>query len=170
LKSSSSKVDVGFVVRAHGIKGALRIRSSTELSRLATLEIGGRERALVRAQRDRDEWLVTVEGVTDRDAAEALRGAAVRVDRDAIPVADDELLVADLIGCTVFDVAGQTLGEVTGSFDSGAHEVLEVRTPSGKEFMLPLVDAMVTEVDVGARKIVCDPPPGLVDPDEADEA
>jgi 16S rRNA processing protein RimM len=92
----------------------------------------------------------------------------VAIDRDAVEVDENELLVADLIGCTVFDAAGATLGEVTGSFDSGAHEVLEVRRADGHEFMLPLVDAMVSAVDVEARKIVCDPPPGLIDLDEAE--
>jgi len=65
-------------------------------------------------------------------------------------------------------MAGTTLGEVTGSFDSGAHEVLEVRGADGKEFMLPLVDAFVTDVNLEARTITCDPPPGLVNLDEAE--
>jgi 16S rRNA processing protein RimM len=168
LKSSNNQLDVGFVVRAHGIRGALRIRAATDLSALDTLEIDGTLRTVVRAQRDKEEWLVTVEGIADRDAAEALRGAPVRVPRDAVEVAENELLVADLVGCRVFDAAGVLLGEVTGSFDSGAHEVLEVRRDDGKEFMLPLVDAMVSAVDVEARKIVCDPPPGLIDLDEAE--
>jgi 16S rRNA processing protein RimM len=166
---SSNKIDVGFVVRAHGVRGGLRVRASADLSALDTVELGGREHRLLQAQRDKDDWLITVDDIRDRDAAEALRGAAVRVDRDAVPVGDDELLVADLVGCTVVDVAGQTLGEVIGSFDSGAHEVLEVRAPSGKEFMVPFVDAIVTAVDLEARRIVCDPPPGLIDLDEADQ-
>jgi 16S rRNA processing protein RimM len=168
LKSSNNQLEVGFVLRAHGIRGALRIRAATDLSSLDTLEIDGSERTIVSAQREKDDWLVTIAGVTDRNAAEALRGKPVRVARDAVEVADDELLVADLIGCRVFDAAGVELGEVTGSFDSGAHEVLEVRTPAGKEFMLPLVDAMVSAVDLEARKIVCDPPPGLIDLDEVE--
>jgi 16S rRNA processing protein RimM len=168
LKSSNNQLDVGFVSRAHGIRGALRIRAATDLSALDTIDIDGTPRKIVRAQPDKDEWIVFVEGIDDRDAAEALRGKPVRVDRDAIEVADDELLVADLVGCTVYDTSGASLGEVTGSFDSGAHEVLEVRRPDGKEFMLPLVDAIVSAVDVTARKIVCDPPPGLIDLDEAD--
>jgi len=168
LKSSSSKVDVGYVARAHGIKGALRIRTSTDLSSLATIELGERSCRVVHAQRDKDDWLVTIEGVTDRNAAEALRGTPVRVDRDSITVADDELLVSDLIGCRVVDASGQLLGEVSGSFDSGAHEILEVKRANGKEFMLPLVDAIVTNVDLATRTVTCDPPPGLVDLDEVE--
>lgn len=167
MKFSNSTVAVGFVLRAHGIKGALRIRSSSpELGGVDELYLDEQRYRVVHATRDKDDWLVTVAGVADRNAAEALKGAAVRLDRDAITVAEGELLVADLVGCKVFEVSGSELGVVTGSFDSGAHEVLEVRTPSGREFMLPLVDAMVTAIDVAARRITCDPPPGLIDLDE----
>ena len=80
-----------------------------------------------------------------------------------MPVADDELLVADLVGCTVVDVAGATIGEVTGSFHSGAHEVLELRAAAnGRELLLPLVDAFLVSVDLQARRIVYDPPEGLL--------
>jgi 16S rRNA processing protein RimM len=169
LKSSSNeRIDVGFVLRAHGVRGVVRVRGPAELSAVDAVWLDG-ERFVVRhASRDKDEWLLTLDGVATREAAEALRGRQLALPRDAVPVGDDELLVADLVGCTVVDMAGKTLGEVTGSFDSGAHEVLEVRAPDGKEFMLPLVDAFVTHVDLEARIITCDPPPGLVNLDEAD--
>lgn len=169
MKSSSNTVEIGHVARAHGVRGVLRVRSASDaLAAVDEVVIGERPFAVVHASRDKEDWLLTVEGVADRDAAEALRGAPVRVAREAVPVGDDELLVADLVGCRVLDVAGAALGEVTGSFDSGAHEVLEVRAADGKEFMLPFVDAIVKEVDVAARRIVCDPPPGLLDLDEAE--
>ena len=169
MKSSSNeRIDVGFVLRAHGVRGVVRVRASTDLRGVDALWLDG-ERFVVRhASRDKDEWLVTLDAVGSREAAEALRGKSVSLPRDAVPVGEDELLVADLVGCKVLDVAGMMLGEVTGSFDSGAHEVLEVRAPDGKEFMLPLVDAFVTNVDLEARIITCDPPPGLVNLDEAD--
>jgi 16S rRNA processing protein RimM len=174
LKSSSSDsdtLDVGFVLRAHGVRGVVRLRAGADLGRLQAVWLGDERFAVRHASRDKEDWLVTLEGVTTREGAEALRGRPVRLPRAEVPVADDELLVADLVGCKVFDVAGTLLGEVTGSFDSGAHEVLEVRAPEeggGREFMLPFVDAIVTDVDLGARKIVCDPPPGLIDLDEAE--
>jgi 16S rRNA processing protein RimM len=169
LKSSSSTVNVGFVLRAHGIRGALRIRASTDgVAEAETLWLDDVAYRILHASRDKEDWLVTLEGLVDRNAAEAMRGRAVRMERSDIPVDDNEVLVADLVGCTVFDAAGTALGVVTGSFDSSAHEVLEVRTAGGKEFMLPLIEPIVTGVDVEARKIFCDPPPGLVNLDEAE--
>lgn len=156
------------MLRAHGVRGVVRVRTSTDLSAVASIAIGDAEYRVRHASRDKEDWLLTLDGVGDRDAAEALKGRPVRLPREAVPVAEDELLVADLVGCKVFDVSGTELGEVTGSFDSGAHEVLEVRTAAGKEFMLPFVDGIVTDVDLEARRITCDPPPGLVNLDEAE--
>jgi 16S rRNA processing protein RimM len=172
LKSSSNEtIDVGYVLRAHGVRGIVRIKTAVDLSALDELWLGEVRFAVRHASRDKADWLVTLEGVVDRDAADALRGKKLRLPREAVTVADDELLVADLVGCTVLDVAGKTLGEVTGSFDSGAHEVLEVRPPAGsggKDFMLPFIDEFIREVDTDGKRIVCDPPPGLVDLDEAE--
>lgn len=156
------------MLRAHGVRGVVRVRATADLGAIDAVWLDGERFAVRHASRDKDEWLVTLDGVGSRDAAEALRGSTVALPRALVPVGDDELLVADLIGCKVLDVAGTTLGEVTGSFDSGAHEVLEVRAPDGKEFMLPLVDAFITAVDLAARTISCDPPPGLMNLDEAD--
>jgi 16S rRNA processing protein RimM len=169
LKSSSNDtIEVGYVLRAHGVRGIVRIKTAIDLSVLDALWLGEQRFAVRHASRDKDDWLVTLDGVGDRDAADALRGRTLRLSRAAIPVAADELLVADLVGCKVYDVAGTALGEVTGSFDSGAHEVLEVRAADHKEFMLPFIDAFIVSVDTDGKRIVCDPPPGLIDLDEAE--
>jgi 16S rRNA processing protein RimM len=164
LKSSSNeRLDVGFVLRAHGVRGVVRVRGAAALAAADAVWLDGERFAVRHASRDKNEWLLTLDGVTTREAAEALRGRQVALPRGAVPVGDDELLVADLVGCTVVDVAGTTLGEVTGSFDSGAHEVLEVRAPDGRELMLPFVDAFVKAVDTDGKRIVYDPPEGLLD-------
>lgn len=151
------------MARAHGVRGVVRVRASADFSAVDALWLDDTRFAVRHASRDKDDWLVTLEGVGDRDAADALRGRTVRIPRDAVPVAADELLVADLVGCTVVDVAGADLGVVTGSFHSGAHEVLELRTADARELLLPLVDAFLVSIDVAAKRIVYDPPEGLLD-------
>jgi 16S rRNA processing protein RimM len=160
-------IEVGFVLRAHGVRGVLRVRApGATLESARRLFLDGKWHAVEWAQRERAEWLVKLEGIDDRDIAEALKGKTLAIDEaERPPAADDEVYVADLVGCRVVDRDGRALGEVTGTFDSGAHEVLEVR--GAREFMLPFVDAFVVSVDVAAKQIVCDPPPGLIDPDEA---
>jgi 16S rRNA processing protein RimM len=164
-------LEVGFVLRAHGVRGMLRIRSGGDsLGSVRELLVGGQPYSVVQSQREREDWLIKLAGVDDRNAAEALKGKPVAIADAARPApADHELYVADLIGCTLVDRDGKELGAVTGSFDSGAHEILEAKSSDGKrEFMLPFVDAMIVSVDLEQRRIVCDPPPGLVDPDEAE--
>ena len=162
------KLQIGTVTRAHGLRGLVRVRASSEaLLELDRVFLRGREVKLLRVVPERGEFLVQLEGVTDRDQAEALRGAALEVERGNLPQpADDELYVADLIGCRVVDARGAELGEVAETFDSGAHEILVVR--GAREFMLPFIDEFVTAVDLEARRITCDPPPGLIDLDEAE--
>ena len=155
------------MARAHGVRGVVRVRASADFRGVEALWLDDTRYVVRHASRDKEEWLVTLEGVGDRNAADALRGRTVRLQRADVPVADDELLVADLVGCTVVDVAGATIGEVTGSFDSGAHEVLELRGAGGKEILLPLVDAFLVSIDVAQKRIVYDPPEGLLDLDGA---
>ena len=119
------------------------------------------------ASRDKDEWLVTLEGVADRDAADALRGRTVVCERADVPVAEDELWSPTSSAVRVVDVAGATLGEVTGSFDSGAHEVLEVRgAPAASSWCRSSTPSSSTSTST-ARRIVCDPPEGLIDLEKA---
>jgi 16S rRNA processing protein RimM len=161
-------VRVGLVVRAHGVRGALRVRAESDA--LATLErvhAGGREYRVLRASPDKEDFLVELEGVRDRSTAEAMRGVALEVPREELPpVEPGEHYVADLVGCRVYDAAGALLGEVASSFPAGPYEMLEVKGP--RDFMLPFTAPIVTYVDVAARRIVCDPPPGLIDLDEAE--
>jgi 16S rRNA processing protein RimM len=163
-----SRVVIGTVGRAHGVRGLVRAVGSEALLDLRRLWIGGREYEVVHVTPERGDALLELRGLTDRDAAEKLRGQPIEALREELPPLEaDELYVADLIGCAVFDVAGTHLGAVRATFPGGGHEVLEVA--GGKhEFLLPLVDAIVKEVDVAARRIVCDPPEGLVNLDEAD--
>jgi 16S rRNA processing protein RimM len=157
------KVKIGFVVRAHGVRGAVRVRAEGDaLESVDEIAIGGRVYSIARARRDKDEFLVELEGVSTREAAEALRGEPVAVRRDELPpLEEDEVYVSDLVGCEVFDVAGRWLGEVVASDFTGAQELLTVR--GAREFQLPFVDGIVREVDVEKRRIVCDPPEGLMD-------
>jgi 16S rRNA processing protein RimM len=161
-------LQIGFVLRAHGVRGMLRVRCDSDaLPDLKQVTVGGKPYKIVRVQPERGEWLLQLEGLTDRDQADALRGKPIEVSRADLPPPEaGEIYAADLIGCRVLDAAGKLLGEVKNTFPSGAHEVLEVH--GEHDFLLPLAPGIVVSVDVDARTIVCDPPPGLINLDEAD--
>ena len=100
--------------------------------------------------------IAAIEGVTTREAAQALRGFVAGVPRAALPkTAADEHYWADLIGLVVVNRAGQTLGRVAGLLDTGAHPVLRVGGEGG-ERLIPLVPAYVDAIDPAAGRIVVD--------------
>lgn len=163
--SSSQLVRIGAVARAHGVRGALRVRldnaDSAVLAQVETVRVGRLDYRVRSARHDGAGCLIELVGVDDRDAAEALRGQEVLLPRALLPeLGEEELYLADLPGCTLYDVSGAVLGTVTSVENYGAHELLLVRTAGG-EAMLPFVDEYVREVDLTARRIVCEPPEGL---------
>jgi 16S rRNA processing protein RimM len=106
-----------------------------------------------------DGVVATVHDVTDRDAAEALRGARIFVSRASFPTPDaDEFYWVDLIGLLVVNQQNETLGTVVGLIETGPHCVIKVQdtNPEVEERLIPFVDAYVGKVDLAARCIHVD--------------
>jgi len=108
-------------------------------------------------------------GIVDRDAAEALKGARISIQRRYFPVPDDdEFYWVDLIGLSVINAEGVMLGTVGDLMDNGAHQVLVVREAAGPgkddgteggrvvERLIPFVAAFVVNVDLEDRRVVVD--------------
>jgi 16S rRNA processing protein RimM len=157
------RIAIGYVARAHGVRGELRVHlhdpASTALDGAERLWVGGVERRVEGARPTSGAVLLALEGIEDRTAAEALRGAAVEVPRSAIPLEEGEFLLADLVGCDVVDEAGAPLGRAVEVIP-GAQDLLVIRDER-VERILPIVPAFVLEVDPAARRIVVAPPEGL---------
>jgi 16S rRNA processing protein RimM len=159
-------VRIGKVVRALGLKGHLGVAGSEgvlgELREIA-LRSGEGERTwrIEEARPQGRLWAVKVEGVSDRTGAERLVGAEVLAPREELGEAGaGEHLWIDLEGLEVVTVAGEALGRVTGLYATGGVDVLVVTGARGEK-LVPL--APYVEVDVAGRRIVVDPPEGLLD-------
>lgn len=106
-----------------------------------------------------DGYVASSPSVTDRTAAEALRGARIFVARSEFPVPDaDEFYWVDLIGMAVVNRAEVVLGSVVGLLDNGAHSVLRVQRlgEAAAELLIPFVSVYVDQVDLPARRIEVD--------------
>jgi 16S rRNA processing protein RimM len=158
-----SLVPVARVLRAHGVRGELRVKlynpDSAALQRGVTLVLrpssGAEQAVTVRAARPaRGELIIGLQGVEDRNRAEALRGAELLVRREALPVPEPgSYYVFDLEGCAVVDRdSGQPQGRVAGVDNHGAHDLLRVHQGE-TEWLLPFVDAYVVDVDLEGRTI-----------------
>jgi 16S rRNA processing protein RimM len=116
------------------------------------------------------QLLVAFAGVTDRTAAGELTGSWLSVDSSQLPAtADpDEFRDHELIGLSVRTCAGEAVGVVTDVLHYGQDLLVVERPDDGGEHLVPFVKAIVPEVDVAAGTIIIDPPPGLLDPRQAE--
>jgi 16S rRNA processing protein RimM len=161
-------VRLGQIVRAIGLKGFVGIAGSegllAELETIALLRRGGGEPETRRIEEARPQgrvWAVKIEGVADRTAAEALVGSEVLAPREDLgDPGEGRHFWADLEGLPVVTVAGDAVGTVTGLYDTGGVDVLVVTGERGEK-LIPL--APYVEVDRERRRIVVDPPEGLLD-------
>ena len=111
----------------------------------------------------RGGFLVTFHGVDDRTQAELLRGSyAYREASELEPLAEGELFHYQLVGMDVFTVDGARIGAVTHVYEMQPVDLLEVRGER-KEHMIPFLEQVVVEVDAERRRLVIDPPEGLLD-------
>ena len=103
--------------------------------------------------------------VTDRTAAEGLRGVllVVDVDVETETAGEDEWYDAQLVGLSALDPEGGQLGVVRRVDHLPAQDLLVVRTPGGRDVLVPFVTALVPSVDPDAGRVVIDPPGGLFD-------
>jgi 16S rRNA processing protein RimM len=160
-------VRLGKVVRAVGLHGHLGV-AGTEgaLAKLGAVALRRGEgepevRRILEARPQGRLWAMKVEGVADRAAAEAWVGAEVLVEREALGEAGEgRYFWADLEGLPVVTAAGEAVGKVTGLYATGAADVLVVTGERG-ERLVPL--APYVEIDLEGRRIVVDPPEGLLD-------
>lgn len=154
---------MGYVARAHGVRGELRVQlfdaASRALHEVERVWIGGVERAALAARPTSGAVLLTVAGVRDKDAADALRGAAVEVPRAAIPLGPGEFLVSDLVGLEVVDETGTALGRAVAILP-GAQDLLVIHDDA-HERILPVVPEFILAVERAAGRVVVRLPEGL---------
>ncbi len=172
--TGETRVELGQVVGAHGIRGQVRVRyfgdgpdhllncsevwlapdlKDSQPRRFEVL-FGGTGRA--------GEARLALAGIDDRDAAKALRGLLVVVDESQLDhLAEDEFYWHQLIGCAVECIDGRPIGIVAEIWETGAHDVLVVRDEKGNQNLIPTARELTPRIDLAERKIVVQEIPGL---------
>ena len=170
-----SYLHIGDILGAHGLKGALTVFSFT---RPAEAVAGyprwwlGQTAATATAYNVNRCWqhgkrmLVELEGVTNCNQAELLKGHKIWVPSDAVNVADDEHLWQNLIGCTVvLESTGAVLGTVSALEEYGAQDILSVITADDAdikgEWMIPFIEDVIVEVNLDEARIMVNLPEGM---------
>jgi 16S rRNA processing protein RimM len=108
--------------------------------------------------------IVKLPGLDGREEAAALKGWRLVLPRALLPpLPDDEIYWADLLGLAVSTTAGRALGRVEHLMEAGAGLLLAVIDQAGVERLIPFQPGLVAELDIPGRRLVLDPPPGLLD-------
>ncbi|KJZ20753.1 ribosome maturation factor RimM [Loktanella sp. S4079] len=170
----TERVIVGSLGGSFGVKGEVRLKSfCTEPEAIADYtplytESGRSFAQMVLTGQLKNGFTARIDGITTKEEADALRNTPLYADRDAMPsLPDDEFYYADLIGLTVLDAGGATLGTVRNVMDHGAGDLLEIAVPAQSDtVLLPFTKANAPTVDLSAKRIIVDPPEGLFATDD----
>lgn len=168
-----SLVPMGRAAGAFGLKGELKVSSHASgpevFERAGVFYAGadpGRAKPyhLESLRPHGGRLLFRVREIKTREQAAALGGAFIYLLRSDLPeAAPDEYYWFELKGCQVFLPSGRQLGTLRGIVDTGGHELWVIKDSDGREAIIPAIENVVLEMDLKARRLVVDPPPGLLE-------
>lgn len=173
---SRSLLEIGSVCRPHGLRGELRVKLHDPGSEALD------EIEHIWTEKDREppqKWrlksfrgeangffVLTVDGISDRTAAEALTRQKLLADREELPSLEpDEFYLVDLVGCEVQMVSGERIGLVSEILNFGVQPQLSIARDARESALVPVVPDIFISYDAERRLVVVDPPVGLLDLD-----
>lgn len=161
----SDRILIGVIVAAHGVRGEVKIKSFTAAARdvaaygPVTDEAGGRKLMIKVVGEAKGTVVARIDGIADRNAAEALKGLRLYVERAALPdTGEDEFYCADLIGLPVQRSDGSAYGRIKNVEDFGAGDVVEIVLETGGTEFQPLTRRIFPLLDPRAGRAVIEPP------------
>jgi 16S rRNA processing protein RimM len=143
-------VPAGRVGRPHGLDGSFHVTRPGTFALGGEVLVNGEPHTLDRLAGTPGKPILRLAGASSRADAEALRGAELRVRRDAVPLEPGEFWATDVVGCLVVDGARE-IGVVTGMIVLPSCEALEVG-----DLLVPLVRDAIRSIDLEARRIDVD--------------
>lgn len=169
MGTDDTRVCLAAIAGSYGVRGEVRLKCFTA-DPAAVADYGA-----LQSEDGAQRWQITLgkpvkggyaaklSGLRSKEAADALRGTRLYADRTALPdLPDDEFYHADLIGLSVRDTGGETLGRVKAVLNHGAADLLEVALKEQPgTALVPFTAAIVPTVDISAGVIIVDPPDGL---------
>jgi len=164
-------VCVGAIAGSFGVRGEVRLKSfcatPEDLASYGPLSVedGTRRFDVTLTRPVKSGFAAKLSGVVTKEAADALRGTRLYAPREALPsLPDDEFYHSDLLGLSVQDTGGETLGKIAAVLNHGASDLLEVRGKALKgSALIPFTREIVPTIDLKAGRVIVDPPEGLLD-------
>lgn len=170
-----SEVLIGEIIKPHGVQGELKVHPITDnpqrFKKLKEVTLvqnkESRRLRVLSAKVQPDGVYLTLEGISNRDEADKLRGWAVKIDRTEVPPLKEGWYYFELEGMQVYE--GEThLGTLTQVLQTGANDVYLVKGSKG-EICVPALKTVVKNVDVPGKRMDVELPPGLLEDDEVND-
>lgn len=162
-------LEAGQIVGTHGVRGEVRVQpwcdSPEVFTSLKTLywDAAGTQPVRVKSRVHKNLALAKLEGVDTVQDAAVLRGRILYLDRRDLDLGD-RYFIQDLVGLAVVDAeSGTVYGELTDVSNTGANDIYHMRTPDGKEILIPVIPDIIRQVDIDGGRIAICPMKGLFD-------
>ncbi len=163
-------IEIGKIVNTHGIRGEVKIQPWCDdpyiFDELEYLIIDGREYEIIRNRLHKNCQIVQLSGVSDMNAAEAMRGKVVEVEREVFDLPEGRYFVTDIEGLTVREESGRVLGIVDEVIQTGSNDVYVLKnTFNNKQILIPVIDDVILETNIEDKYITVRLMPGLIEED-----
>ncbi len=162
-------LEAGEIVGTHGVRGEVRVYPECDspevLTDLKKLYFDGGTRAVrIKARAHKNVAIVKLDGIDTVEAAAALRGQMLYLDRNDVKLERGRYFICDLIGASVVDDdTDEVYGECTDVSHTGSNDVYHMRTTTGREVLIPAIPSVIRRVDVDRGVIRIFPMLGLFD-------
>ena len=173
-KMKSGYIETGIIVGTHGVRGEMRVqpwadspKDFVKLNRLYLDDKGENELKIKSKRVHGNIVLLGCEGVDSIEAAERLRNHKLYAAREDVLPKGKRYLVADIIGCKVYDFADESklYGEIIDTTSTGANDVWHMKAENGEQVLIPVIPDIIKQVDVDSGIIKITPMRGLFDED-----
>ena len=163
-------ITIGRLVGFHGVRGEVKVLSDSDFTAERfqpgqTVHIRNKDLMIERYRTHKNFHLLTFEGITNIKEVEDLKDEDVLQDAESVELTleEGEFHFSEIIGLTVFTADNKQLGKVTDIFQTGANDVWAVRDENNKEYMIPYIEDVVTDIDLENGKITITPMEGLLE-------
>ena len=161
-------LEAGKIVGTHGVRGELRVESWSDSPRFLTqfsvfYNKEGQPVYEVESSRPHKSLLLLkLRGVDSIEQGDMLRGRVLYFRREDAKLPEGRYFIVDLLGLSVVDAdTGQQYGELTQVYQTGANDVYEITAPTGKKYLIPVIDSVVLDTDLDSAILTIRPIPGI---------
>lgn len=162
--NTQKKLHIADIRTAHGIRGlvkmAIYLEDAKDIENYNPVQGNdGKSYHVVLKNPIKGEWLAEVNGISDRNQAELLRGIELYINREQLPETDsDEIYLEDLVGCDAINSEGHKIGEIISVDNFGASDLIEIKPIDGsKTYYLPISEPFVQDIDLDQHIVVVEP-------------